>query len=541
MQSLDQHLRQNPKAWMVGWLIFWSLLNVVTPRDASFDVLNYHILNGWSAWNGRVGTDMAAADLHSFFNPLYNMVWYPLLGLPTLIVGALIGLVHGSVLILLYVLSARVLSALGHSNRATAVMVSLFGFMSTHVIEMMSSLRMDQGITALFLLGLLSLVPADGKRVGWRSAMVAAFCVGLAFGLKLTVICYVVGIAVAIIVAMDSRAERFKAVAAAGVAGLVGIALTGGWWYFTMWQSFGNPFFPMGNSIFQAPLGPAESFRDHRMLADSLWQAVLFPFIEIVRGGGSNASAALEPKPYLLAVTYLSLPLVIAAMVYRTKIAARIGEASARVDLRPLLTVLAAAIATIILWATVFMIGRYIIAINMLGPLLLVCAVQLWRPEWLAYKHFHLMGVLVLAIVFVNKYPADLRHSQMESPFAPYLYVTPPASVDFDDHLVVFAGNFPSAFLVDGLPKSAVFTSYYVQAWQESVLENYRIQITDQLQSGTRPVVAVFNTYDDVDALLSRFADDFGLIAEQADCSRFITSADGPDAHWIACPLVRAD
>lgn len=541
MQSMDQHLRQNPKAWLAGWLIFWSLLNVVTPRDASFDVLNYHILNGWSAWNGRLGADLAPADLHSFFNPLYNMVWYPLLGLPTLMVGALIGLIHGSVLILLYVLSSRVLSALGHTNRATAILVSLFGFTSTHVIEMMSSLRIDQGITALFLLGLLFLVPADGKRVGWRSAMIAAFCVGLAFGLKLTVVCYVAGIAVAILVAVDGPTERVKAVLAAGIAGLVGIALTGGWWYFTMWQAFGNPFFPMGNSIFQAPLGPAESFRDNRMLANSLWEAILFPFIEIFRGGGSSASAAMEPKPFLLAVTYLSLPLVAAALFYRRKLAARAGDIKERPNLRPLLTILAAAISTIILWATIFMIGRYIIAISMLGPLLIVCAVQLWRPQWLAYKHFHLMGLLVLAIVFVNKYPAELRHSQMESPFAPYLYVTPPASVDFDDHLVVFAGNFPSAFLVDGLPTSAVFTSYYVQPWQEAVLENYRVMITEALQSGKRPVVGVFNTYDDVDELLSRFASDFGLSAQRADCARFLTSADGPDAHWIACPLVRAD
>ena len=55
---------------MVGWLIFWSLLNVVTPRDAHFDVLNYHILNGWSGWHGRLTQDLAPADLHSFFNPM---------------------------------------------------------------------------------------------------------------------------------------------------------------------------------------------------------------------------------------------------------------------------------------------------------------------------------------------------------------------------------------------------------------------------------------------------------------------------------------
>jgi len=541
MQSLDQHLRQNPKAWMVGWLIFWSLLNVVTPRDAHFDVLNYHILNGWSGWHGRLTQDLAPADLHSFFNPLYNMIWYPLLGLPTLVVGALIGLIHGSVLILLYVLSSRVLTALGHTNRTTAVLVSLFGLMSTHVIGLMSSLRMDQGITALFLLGLLCLVPAEGKRVGWRSAAVAAFCVGAAFGLKLTVLCYVVGIAVAIVVAVDRPTERVKAVLAAGVAGLIGIALTGGWWYFALWQEFGNPVFPLGNAMFQSPLGPEENFRDPRLLSESLWQTILSPFLEVLHVGPSGASAAGEPRPYLLALTYLSLPLVLAAAFYRAKFAARNDDMSVRPNLRPLLTVVAAAIATIIIWATVFLIGRYIIAIGMLGPLFLVCAVQLWRPEWLAYKHFHLMGALVLAIVFVSKYPADMRQSQMESPLAPYVYVTPPADIDFEDHLVVFTGRYPTSFLAYGLPQSAVYASYYVAPWQAPIMKNYRVQITNELQSGKRPVVAVLNTYYEVDELLSRFANDFGLVAQRKDCSRFFTSADGPDAHWIACPLVRAD
>lgn len=540
MGVIDRRLGESPIRWTVLWVMTWAIMVSLTPVDSSFDVLHYQILNGWSAWEGRLETDLAPAGLHSYFNPLYNMFTSAMIqALPGVIVSFILGVTQAFALVILYCLCSRILRSVGYENRLGALLTALSGFFSYSMLFMTSSIRNDHVLAMCFLLGLLCLIPKTGEGVGWRRAGLAALVTGLAIGLKLTAIVYAPGLAAAILVAVPGTRERILAVGAAAIAGLAGIFTTGGWWFFKLWTLFGNPVFPLMNGVFKAPLGPTENFRDERFLPETFWDALFYPVLGAWR---ENEYVGSFLQDFQLGLVYIGLLLTGFILVRNWH-----RGALANAMPRPVLLLAATCLAILIPWLVMFGLSRYIMAVYMLGPLLFVSSVLvIFKAQVSPSRMIIALSVLLVACM-VSGRSLDMRRSVISEPFGAYVTVEQPASVDFSNATVIFTGHYPSAFLAPYIEGAERFTFAVMAPWSERAGANLEKVVQDLLRQTDTPVVAVIcNRHErpdtpDTEQLLKILEEKFHLSGAKEECAPFRTSFDSSNLGWIACPLTRID
>lgn len=111
------HSRRQIASAVVAVLLLGALLSLGLGQDANWDLRNYHLYIG-DAWaSDRLGTDLAPAQMQSYFSPLLDaMHAWLMLQLPGPVAGALLGGLHALVFIPLAALAWRVLS--NESRRA---------------------------------------------------------------------------------------------------------------------------------------------------------------------------------------------------------------------------------------------------------------------------------------------------------------------------------------------------------------------------------------------------------------------------------------
>ena len=542
MQTLETSLDRQAVRWALGWIFGWSLFSVFVPIEVGFDVLHYHIHNGWSAWAGRLTHDLAPAGMHTYFNPLSNMITHVMImTLPAVVVTFLLGAVQAAVLVPLYLLCRRLLSSIGHDSRVSALLLALAGFFNYAMLTVTSSLRVDHWLAAPFILALLVLAPKGGGRVTWRRAGLAAFLVGLSVGLKLTAIIHAAGIAAAILVAVPGVRARIEAVIAAGFAGLAGILLTGGWWMWKLWLAVGNPMFPMANGLFRSPYGPPENFRDVRGLPRDIWDVLLFPVNAASRPYNEYGTTWMQDLP--IGLLYIAI-LILGVVLYRTW---RTKQPAGAVPSRTLLMVFAGVIATLAVWFPLFMVGRYAMSVWMLSPLLFASALILvWPAVGEGRRALVWFGsVLVVCVAGANVVP--LRRVPVCDLWGPYIQVETPSRIDFRNADVIFTGPYPSSFLAAYLPDSARYTFALTQGWADPAERELKKMVRQRMDASGGPFIAVMVDTDaeegpeSVPYLLDGLRERLGLVGEESACAPFATSVDNEQAHWIACPLVKAE
>ena len=542
MAFLETSLDRWALRWALVWMLGWALFCVATPIEVGFDVLHYHVQDGWSALHGRLMRDLAPSGMHSYFNPVSHMLTQALIEtLPAAGVSFLLGLIQAAVLVPLYLVCRRVLSAAGHESRVSALLLALAGYFNYAMLTVTASIRVDHWSAGLFIAALLVLLPKDGSTPGWRRAGTAAFLVGISIGLKLTSVIHAAGIAAAILVAVPGTRARIEAVVAAGVAGLVGILLTGGWWMWKLWTEIGNPVFPMANGVFRSPYGPLENFRDERTPAQSVWDILLYPVNAAYRPYNEFGTSWMQDLP--VGLFYIAL-LLLGWAGYRTYAKGR-GDGPA--PSRALMTAAAGALATLAVWFPMFMVGRYAMSVWMLSPLVFAAALLLVWPSvgegrralgWFG-------GILLACVVGANVVP--LRRVPVKDLWGPYISVEAPASVKFDQADVIFTGPYPSSFLAASLPASATFMFTQTQGWADGAERVLKQMVRQRIEESDGPFVAVMvdvgseEGSDSLPVIFAQLREELGLVADRGTCGDFRTSVDNEQAHWIACPLVKAD
>jgi hypothetical protein len=67
--------------WPGALLLLWiaaGLRSIALGKDVNWDLKNYHWYNAWAVLNGRVGYDVAPAQLQTYHNPLGDLPFYGL-------------------------------------------------------------------------------------------------------------------------------------------------------------------------------------------------------------------------------------------------------------------------------------------------------------------------------------------------------------------------------------------------------------------------------------------------------------------------------
>jgi hypothetical protein len=368
MKSLRDNI---PTALAAAFVPLFGLLVVLRGPDTDWDFRNYHWYNAYAWLTNRHGFDVAVAHHATYYNPLADVPVFALAQIwPAWLVGFVVGCIHGLNLWLLYYLARAALGTTrGSGNDWLALAIAVAGTTGGMALMLVGNASNDMTVSLFVLLALLLIVRAEDTQVHtarelWRFGA-AGLAGGIAAGLKLTMVPFAIGLAIGVLILRAPARVRLQRVLCLGIGGLIGAALFGGSWAWTLWQETGNPVFPYFNDIIGSPLILAASYRDPRFLPESLAEALIYPFLFAWDGMQVSDIAFRDIK---IALAYTLVPLTLLWVLISRR--ARLTQA-----MRLLFTV---CIVSYAVWLYIFGIYRYVLTLEMLAPLLIALVVSLW-------------------------------------------------------------------------------------------------------------------------------------------------------------------
>ncbi len=222
-------------------LCAWTLF---AGKDVSWDLINHHLYLPFSLLSGRFEIDLFAANTQSYQNPLIYVPFYLLATshLPAWAVGLLLTVLHAACVVPLWSLIRHLWPAPQDAvARALALALSL----AAPILLITIGTSSGDPISNLLVLSALALAAGRGQST-W-SALAAGALMGIAFGLKPTsaVLLLAGGLAMLLRVATGTATLRVLCFQIAGT--LLGALVAMGPWALWLWQTFGNPVYPLFN------------------------------------------------------------------------------------------------------------------------------------------------------------------------------------------------------------------------------------------------------------------------------------------------------
>lgn len=505
---------------LAGCLIAGALLALSLGQDANWDLRNYHLYNAWAWLAGRGSIDIGAAGLQSWFNPVLDLPYYllatgPLQHAPRWL-AALQGLWFGLLAFLVFRVAAAVARLQRRRfDRFDAIAVAI-GATGTMAVSQTGLTTNELPTACLVLGGIVLFLRALERSAGpaWRTLLLAGLCAGVAAGLKPTAIVYPVAAGFAAAAALRPRPLAVRGFLALALGSGIGFLLAYGWWGWHLYQSVGNPVFPMFNQWFHSPWAPATPMTDARFLPRDWGQWLTYPFYWLRRNLALVTEARFADPRYALAfLAVLALPV---SRLWRR------GRAPAE----PALVFLAAFWAlAYVQWLGLFSILRYAVPLEALSGVLVFGVLRhAWpgqneSPSGAARRG---MWVCVLLCLGLTHYPNWGRVPFSRQP----VEVTAPR---LPAHSLVMLVGMPLAYLPPLLPQEAG-VRYVGLNWFTEATRGFRlydtVEETVRTHRGPRFMLRTPYATDADDALLTRLLPGY----RAGDCQP-VTSSLERDRH----------
>ena len=513
-------------------ILFWAAFVVVLGKDTSWDFRNYHWYAPYAFLNNRLGLDVAVAHQASYYNPFLDIPFYWLAThTHSWIALASLGAMQGANIVPLYFISREALLPATRklADRKLAAgalaLVALFGALT---LSEFGTTYYDNVMSVFVFSGLAVLVVARDSLQGGpplRAALLAGLgglATGMAMGLKLPEAPFCVGFAGALLVLGGNLRQHIARLVGGGIGGGVGFALFSAWWMLKMKALTGNPLFPYFNEYWKSPLALAAPYRDLRFVPTHFWRELFFPVLFSVDW---HVADDLGFQDFRVCIAYF---VVIAALVLW---AVRRQNRDPLVDNRTALILFAFAAVSYFAWLKFFAIYRYIVALEMLSPLLIVSAVGLFPGG--RRTRYLMLGALAFAVL-VTARSDFLERAPLEDP---YIQAALPPIARPDRAIVVMTGDAPMGFIATQLPPQIPVLR--IDGWMVQPRDGTKITHDMKAQLG-RHIGAGGDVYLIADATdMARARDalaDYNLAIRWTECQQFDTNLVGT-YQW--CPLAR--
>jgi hypothetical protein len=429
---------------------------VALGQDTNWDLRNYHLYNGYAALNGRLGHDIAPAQLQTYFNPtLYVPTYLLLTHVPPRVAAFVLGAIQGVNFWLIYLIARVVLSNFrGAARTGIALACAALGVFGAIGISELGTTFHDL-TTSTFVLG--AVLWFLGMRVedapySWRalvrSVLPAGVILGAGVGLKYTLATYAVGFVAAVALTGNGWKRRSGELVASGTGMSLGILMTAGHWLYRLQRTFGSPLFPFYNAIFKSPYFDEQNFADDRFVPRTLAAALAMPFRFTVP---TYFSMSLLFRDLRFAVVEaLMVAAVIAWAVRRF-----IGRSRAREqrgigrDAGDWLVVFF--LVSYVLWVKQFSMYRYVATLEQLAPVVIVVlAGKVLRAERLVVGAVAALFAVIAGTVIApdwGRLPWGAR----------FLRIAVPPIARPDRSTVVITSSAPLAYLIPSFPPETRF------------------------------------------------------------------------------------
>ena len=499
--------------WVV-WLIAplaLGLLAIELGASFSWDVRNYHYYNGFAFIEGRMGHDIAPAGRQTSHNPVLDVPFYLVYQyLPGSWSGFLLGCLHGLNIPLLFLLAWTVIR---HPTAKTARALAALAVVAAGVLH--SSFLVEVGgaaqdnIVSLFVLAALVILLrglrfqdlAAGKAI---ARIVAVGCLlGAATGLKPTAAIFCVGAALAVAMLPGSSWRvRGRCLVALAVGGVVGTAATGGFWAVRMARLTGNPLFPYLNQLFRSDLVAPKSFEYREFLTTGtlLW-------------GDPDATSEELWALRTLCIDDVRYPIVFALLLAALAVRFFRGRLdwSTVVDHRAGVVLAWFFIGSFAAWLKVFAIHRYMLALGLVVPILIVFLFESVVP-------FRRLRVLTFALIGAVLIAGISLETPKHVPWDP-----DPFRVDLsgsgigENALVVMIDWAPTSYVIPEFPDGARFVRPVGNLFLQPNDRLYQI-IASTIRNHRGPLYTLHERSPRTEVKRQRVLDEFGLVQRRDLC-----------------------
>lgn len=313
-------LWQKDKIWFSVLMFLGILLSAWLKNDNVYDFQNYHYYNAFAFLHNRLNYDIVPAYINGFYNPIIELPLYFWVqwfnDFPTLIF-ALQGVWFGLLLIALYKICGLFFDFKQSHERMYALYVFVLCIMCRTVLPQIGSSTNEIMIAGFclwgvyFLLKMLKYPKLQNKKQFWA----AGFLIGMAVGLKPTVVCSAVAGGAMLFMCYKQLSRPLLYIFLFASGGLVGVLLFDGFLMLKYWQLYQNPFFPFLNAVFASDYMQAINYRDDLYKPD-IGKIFLYPYIWYINSN-YRPNGLLG---YAMAVYYSFLLMVLLCFLQKRKL-----------------------------------------------------------------------------------------------------------------------------------------------------------------------------------------------------------------------------
>jgi hypothetical protein len=524
---------------LIGWLLalaalpLFAVWAIVYGKEAGWDFQNYHWYDPYALLTGRLGFDISVAHHATYYNPWLDVPLF-LIGthFPAWAGGAWLGIEAGVGAALIGGIAYRLLRFENKKQRlsvsALIALAALTGGGAAGEIGKTSD-DIASGLGAIAGLFVLvaafdRVIRAKGRDLLWIG--LAGFLTGASPGLKLTALPYAVGWSLGMLALPGSLWQRILRTGVFGVGIIVGMAVFGGSWYWTMWQYAANPVFPYFNDIFKSPLVGPGSFRDETFLPKTWGTRLLFPFLF---SNNSLLVAEWRFRDIHILIAYIAVPLAaIVGLFKRPPGRQLVNPVMARM-------LMAMAAGTYIVWIFLFGIYRYLVPLEMLSGVVIIAAIA--RLPIQAGSRLIIMVVLLGAAQIVA-WKGDEPRFNWDGP---YVGVNVPHIDDPANTMILLTETSPMGYVIPSFPKEIPFLR--IQGWMvgaKDTTSKLGAEMHKRVAEHQGPILGLYWPVE-YDSTIKDYAD-FGLKLDETGCKTVETNIQEPlnKGHpFLLCPLTR--
>ena len=519
-------------AWLVAALAFAAAVSLWQGKDVNWDLENYHFYNPYALLGGRIGWDIAPAQVQTYYNALLDLPFYAMVraNFPGWIIAVVLAVPAGLAMYLLARILPDLLPGTTPRPRIARGVALAIGCTGSMGIALMGSTMNEWPGAMLVMAALGLLLRNSGTGASRRAGAVlgAGMLAGMASGLKLTAAPYAVGLCVALLAqALPVRiAARQAFVFAAGTG--IGFLATGGYWMATLWRLFQSPVFPYFNAVIRSPWWEPINVPYRVWGPHKLREWLTFP-LDLFTTGTRYTELGL--RDWRLPVVYV-LGMVVIACACQAWIVRRLARDRPPVEAPELRLESAHAwrlvwvfwIVSLLIWAVQHSYYRYVIPLELLsGALVVRLLARVVRRELFAP-----VAVLFgLAIVFTARVPDwgrrhfDPRYFAISAPELP------------EKALVIVVGGDPLAYVIPYMRPDARFVGYsnsVIHVDHDHKLAQLAREVIDRFDG---PMFSLAFPQDDARIALARR----NLVQDRARCALVTTNM--PASPIELCRLER--
>jgi hypothetical protein len=432
--------------------------NYVLEKDMAWDTLNYHLYAGFSALNNRFGQDYFAAGAVGYLNPYAYIPFYAMVraGLPALVIGSIFAVAHSIILWLTFELGVAVCSSEdGRTRVFSGICAVALAFMNPILMQQIGSCFADITTAELALGGWLLL--AGAMRTPRISRVICAgLILGAASALKLSnALSALSAFAMLAMLPLDWRG-KIRHGFLYGISLGIGFAVVDAPWAYQLVKEFGNPMFPMFNSVFHSPYTSTNPTQpDHRFIPESIGGALWRPFamLDPVQMVHEELSAPDPRYAILLILVILFLARWIWKRFHRAS--GHTSHVEPNESTRVLAALGCGLAVNWILWLYVSGNSRYVLTMACVAAAVIVGMLfRLFEP-WPKVRNYILAGIFVVQAVQLYM-GAEYRWNGV--PWGgPWFDVSVPNELKTGANLYLTVGAQSNSFLVPFLAKGAAF------------------------------------------------------------------------------------